>query len=343
MQTPPCPVDEAQRLQALEQLDLMDTPAEHYLDTLVRLARDMFGVESALIGLVDHDRQWFKARIGLLGDQNERDQTFCAHALLGDGQMLVEDALLDPRFTGNPSVTGAPFIRMYAGQLLYAGDGQPIGTLCVFDPTPRSLDADERRHLRDLGTLAEGYLQLRALSTRTHTLRQAVDREQRKALLDPLTQLWNRGGLEQFFPFAQRATADAGQQLGVIFADLDHFKQVNDGHGHGAGDQVLWESARRLTAALRPDDLLVRLGGEEFVAVVAVHDATELAAIAERMRQTVAGESMLDGRVQQTISLGSALATTGETQASVLERADRALYRAKQQGRNRAVHASLEE
>lgn len=340
MLSPPCPVDESSRQNALDELDLLDTPAEHYLDTLVRLTRELFQVETVLISLIDHDRQWFKARIGLDAAETGRDVSFCGHAVAARSPLEVEDATQDSRFADNPLVTGAPFIRFYAGQPLYSRGGQPIGTLCILDPQPRTLNQQERFHLRDLGILVEGYLQLRSMSQQTQRLRQAVDREQRKALIDPLTQLWNRAALNQFFSRELSSARDNGLRLGAIYSDLDHFKQVNDQFGHAGGDQVLWESARRMSAALRPDDLLVRLGGEEFVALAAVHDAEELRHIAERMRLTISGEPMTVGKQAHrvSISIGTALAEPGESQASLLERADQALYSAKQSGRDRCVH-----
>ena len=341
MLTAPIPIDEPQRQQALDNLELLDTPAEQYLDTLVRLTRELFEVETVLISLVDRNRQWFKARIGLDVAETPRDISFCGHAVAARSLLLIEDAQQDSRFADNPVVTGPPFIRFYAGQPLYSGEGQPIGTLCLLHPAPRTLSQEERLRLRDLGTLAEGYLQLRGLSQQAQKLRQAVNREQRKALIDPLTQLWNRAALAQFFAREQQGARERGQQLGVIYADLDHFKQINDQHGHAAGDQALWESARRMSGALRPDDLLVRLGGEEFVALVTVHTLDELQRVAERVRLAIGLKPMQLGQqeVRVTLSIGTALAMPGENQAALLERADRALYQAKQQGRDRTVHA----
>ncbi len=338
----PCPADEALRQQALDDLDLLDTPANLYLDTLVRLTRELFEVDTVLISLVDRDRQWFKARIGLDVAETPRDISFCGHAVTARSPLIVEDTHEDPRFIDNPVVVGAPFIRFYAGQPLYSRDNQPIGTLCLLHPQPRGLDPAERLRLRDLATLVEGYLHLRQVSQDAHKLRQAVSREQRKALIDPLTQLWNRAGFNAFFARELASATALGMKLAAIYCDLDHFKQVNDQFGHGGGDQVLWESARRMSAALRPDDLLVRLGGEEFVALVSVHDASELQQIAERVRMAIAATPMNIGKLSCSVtsSIGTAIAAPGENQASVLERADSALYLAKHQGRDRTVHAA---
>ncbi|MDG9924567.1 MULTISPECIES: sensor domain-containing diguanylate cyclase [unclassified Pseudomonas] len=337
----PSPADETLRQRALDKLDVVDTPAELYLDTLVRLTRELFEVETVLISLIDRDRQWFKARIGLDVAETPRDISFCGHAVAARSPLVVEDAHLDPRFADNPVVTGPPFLRFYAGQPLYSSDNQPIGTLCMLHPQPRGLNQQERFRLRDLATLVEGYLQLRSVSQQAHKLREAVDREQRKALIDPLTQLWNRAALNQFFSRELASATGAGLRLGLIYGDLDHFKQVNDQFGHAGGDQVLWESSRRMGTALRPDDLLVRLGGEEFIALVSVHDARELGHIAERMRKAVGDTPMTVAAkpLPVTISLGTALLESGENQGDLLERADRALYLAKKQGRDRTVHA----
>ncbi|MDH4655276.1 MULTISPECIES: sensor domain-containing diguanylate cyclase [unclassified Pseudomonas] len=336
----PCHPDEKRRLLALQNLEVLDTPAEHYLDTLVRLTRDLFNVATVLISLIDRDRQWFKARIGLEASETPRNISFCGHAILQDDLLLVEDARRDPRFADNPLVLGPPYLRFYAGQPIYSSDGQPIGTLCLLDPTPRPFSRFDRTRLHDLATLAQGYLQMRMLSQQTLHLREAVNREQRKAQVDPLTQLWNRSGFNQLFPLEQAKLLGSDLRLGVIYCDLDHFKKVNDQHGHAAGDQVLWESARRMSAALRPQDLLARLGGEEFVALVAVHEEAELMQVAERLRRAIEQDPIaLEGlALAQTASFGATLVQAGDTQANVLDRADRGLYLAKQNGRNRVEY-----
>ncbi|MFO6381842.1 diguanylate cyclase, partial [Pseudomonas aeruginosa] len=99
-------------------------------------------------------------------------------------------------------------------------------------------------------------------------LRQEIDREQRKSLLDPLTQLWNRAGFHALHQHELELARASDQRIGIIYSDIDHFKRINDTLGHRAGDSVLREAASRLRAALRPEDLLARFGGEEFVAMV---------------------------------------------------------------------------
>jgi diguanylate cyclase (GGDEF)-like protein len=338
MLSPELPSNEVLRQQVLDDQELLDTPAEPYLDTLVRVVRELFEVKTVLVSLVDRERQWFKARLGLDLAETPRSESFCGHAILAGGTLIVEDALADPRFHDNPVVTGEPFIRFYAGQPLHAEDGQVLGTLCLIDDRPKSLSDQQLRRLQDMATLVEGYLKLRQVSEQTAQLREALSREQRRAMLDPLTQLWNRTGLEHFLPRQLRRAQEQGVQLGLMFCDLDHFKQVNDTYGHRAGDQVLWQSARRISAAVRPQDLTTRCGGEEFVVLALVRSADELQQIAERVRSSMAQTPMSAGSTQltQTLSIGCTLVAAGESPDDALERADQALYRAKHQGRNRA-------
>jgi len=333
----PIPFDESQRQQTLDEMNLLDTPAEHYLDTLVRLTQELAQVKTVLISLIDQDRQWFKARIGLEATETSRDISFCGHAILGEGPLLVPDATADQRFADNPLVLGPPHIRFYAGHPLHAGNGRAIGTLCMLDPKPRQMSEEELANFRDLATLAEGYLQLRSLIQSNRDLRVEMDREQRKALLDPLTQLWNRGALATFQDRECRLARESHTQLGVLYADLDHFKAINDSHGHAAGDQVLCECARRLRAALRPDDLLVRQGGEEFVALLKVKDGDELQRVAERVRQLIGNEPVQlgSGPLPVSLSIGCTLLAGEEAVDQALERADAALYSAKAAGRDR--------
>ncbi|QFT20664.1 Response regulator PleD [Pseudomonas sp. THAF187a] len=341
MLSAPLPANEAERQQALESLDVLDTPADPYLDALTRLARDLFGVKTALISLIDNERQWFKSRQGLEVAETPRTVSFCAHAILQDTPLVVEDSHRDSRFCDNPIVLRAPHVRFYAGHPLFDAQQQALGTLCLIDPAPRRLDRQELMRLRDLAYVVQGYLQLRHCAHQADDLRDALSREQRKGMLDPLTQLWNRAGLLHFLPLEQALAERSGLQLGLIYCDLDHFKRVNDEHGHDAGDHVLWESARRMSATVRPQDVVTRNGGEEFVILALVKDDQELLLIAERIRLAIASQPIVleHTQLQQTASLGCALLGPGESSGAALKRADQALYRAKHEGRNRSLLA----
>jgi GAF domain-containing protein len=158
MQIAPFPANEAARLAALRALLILDTPPEERFDRIVQFAAAEFDTPMAVISLVDTNRQWFKARVGVDVCSTERDIAFCAHALAGRDLLIVEDAALDPRFAANPLVTGDPFIRFYAGAPLALPCGSVLGTLCVLDTKPRKLCEIESAILHTLRDLVLGEL-----------------------------------------------------------------------------------------------------------------------------------------------------------------------------------------
>ena len=153
MIAPPIPSNENERLALLREMLLLDTPPEQRLDKIVEFASSEFDVPICLISLVDDDRQWFKARVGIDACETPRDMSFCAHALSSDALLLVPDALLDPRFHDNPLVSGPPHIRFYAGAPLTCANGLVLGTLCLIDMRPRTLDPVEQAILQSLRDL----------------------------------------------------------------------------------------------------------------------------------------------------------------------------------------------
>ena len=142
---------------------MLETAPEAAFDDLVDLAARICEAPTALISLVDEDRQWFKARIGLDVDQTSRDVSFCDHAMRGPVVTVVPDALLDPRFAENPLVTGEPGIRFYAGAPLISAEGLPLGSLCVIDvrPRPEGLTDLQRRTLEVLAGQVVSQMELR--------------------------------------------------------------------------------------------------------------------------------------------------------------------------------------
>ncbi len=157
------PDNEAWRLQSLRDLNVLDTAPEAEFDALVKVASMVCGVPISLISLVDADRQWFKADVGLGATQTPRDVAFCAHAILDDQIFEVEDALRDARFSGGPLVQNAPDIRFYAGTPITLANGARVGTLCVIDREPKKLTAMQREILQNLGVAASQALEARKI------------------------------------------------------------------------------------------------------------------------------------------------------------------------------------
>jgi diguanylate cyclase (GGDEF)-like protein len=177
-------------------------------------------------------------------------------------------------------------------------------------------------------------------------LRRRVERllvaTQTQSLLDPLTGLYNRRHLVAQAPRLWRQARREGTRVAAMVLDLDHFKRLNDAHGHAAGDAVLRAVATSLTASVRPTDVLARTGGEELVVLGLVGDPDEAARLAERLRTAVANTRTADGHAV-TASVGIALTRPADAEDAtdelwkLIDRADAAMYEAKQQGRDRVA------
>ena len=166
---------ESDRLRELHTYQILDTPSEPVFDDTVRLAQSLFDVATSTVSLIDAERQWFKARAGLDVSATGRNEAFCAQAITGSDVLTILDAANDEQFASNPLVTGAPYIRFYAGAPLVTPSGTTIGTLCIFDPVPRtSFDENERRHLAMLARIVMDRLEIRRLM---------IEREERAVLV----------------------------------------------------------------------------------------------------------------------------------------------------------------
>src|SRR5262249_1934421 len=149
---PPIPRNEADRLRTVQLYRILDSGAEKAFDDLTRLAAAVCETPISLITLIDSDRHWFKSKVGMDINETTRDVSFCAHALVDNRMLVVENATKDPRFADNPYVSTASPVRFYAGAPLVMADGNSLGTLCVVDRVPRQLSAHQ---LEALGILRQ--------------------------------------------------------------------------------------------------------------------------------------------------------------------------------------------
>ncbi|TQS72609.1 EAL domain-containing protein [Rhodobacteraceae bacterium] len=160
----PTPVNEEDRLRALAEYHLMDTPPEEDFNRLAGLAARLFDVPITLVSFLDHDRQFFKANVGFDVCGTSREVSFCTHAIMGDDVLVIPDAAKDPRFSSNPLVLGPPFIRFYAGKPLKTPNGHKIGTVCLIDTKPRDVfTSEDRKILSDLAALIMDRMEVRRL------------------------------------------------------------------------------------------------------------------------------------------------------------------------------------
>lgn len=179
----PLPDNEEDRALSLEHLGVLDSAPEQGFEDVVLLATTLCDVPIALVSLVDRERQWFKACIGLDVRETHRDLAFCAHAILAPTEvMVVEDATLDPRFMASPLVLGPPYIRFYAGAPIVADSGHALGTVCVIDTRARTLEPAQTLALQALARQTAALLQLRLLNRQREMQAVALEAELGQAL-----------------------------------------------------------------------------------------------------------------------------------------------------------------
>jgi diguanylate cyclase (GGDEF)-like protein len=355
----PPPDNEADRLVALAELEILDTLPEQAYDDITLLASQVCDTPIALVSLVDETRQWFKAKVGVELDSTPRDISFCSHAILQPERLLhVPDTTLDERFADNPLTTEGG-IRFYAGVPLTTADGHALGTLCVLHRQPHRLSDAQQRALWALSRQVIAQLELRRTIAELEAVAAARDRYEeeletsrrrleeqiaivsRQSITDELTGLPNRRALIDRLTEESERAHRHGTTYSVAMIDVDGFKQYNDTLGHAAGDRALRTLSDILRTETRASDLIGRWGGEEFVAVLADTDADGAARLAERYRSAV--ESWQWDRKPLTVSIGVAGSGVADDTAAgneidqVVAAADRAMYLAKTQGRNRVV------
>lgn len=173
-ETAPLHPRESERLDALWRLDVLDTAEEQAFDDLTALAAQICDVPVALVSLVDAERQWFKSHHGVDISETDLERSVCAHAILGDDVLVIEDCATDPRTALNPLVTSEMGMRFYAGAPLIGVDGLPYGSLCVIDTVPRSLTGVQVEALKRLARQAVRLLEARiTIRERSEALAQA--------------------------------------------------------------------------------------------------------------------------------------------------------------------------
>jgi diguanylate cyclase (GGDEF)-like protein len=311
--------EEERRLAALYALNILDTGSNERFDRITRLAQRVFGTQAAQVNLLDVDRVWFKSSQGFGGTEAPRELSFCTHAILLTEATVVGDARDDARFADNPHVLDDPNVRFYAGQPIAAPGGEPVGTLCIFDDTPRDPARFDEEALRELAGMAEA--EIASLSL---------------AIGDELTGLSNRRGFEMLGERLLAARSRLGLPLTVVYADLDNMKAINDRFGHEAGDRALKETAKIIETMLRGSDVIARLGGDEFGAILAGAASADARSAVARIESALAERNATGTEPYDlSLSVGVAEAPPGEeaTLGELTAAADAAMYEAKREAR----------
>ncbi|MGY4515115.1 GAF domain-containing protein [Lysobacter sp. HA18] len=336
------PANELSRQSLLEALGILDTAPEDDYDDIVRIAATVCRAPTATISLVDADRQWFKARVGIDDSETPREISFCAHAILDpDDPLIVEDAAADPRFSDNPLVTENGY-RFYAGAPIEAG-GMPIGTVCVLDREPRSLTQQQIEVLQALARQVARMIELRRASrllklhlrerewfasqlVRHEALLQShAPQAATPGVVDPLTRLPGPVAFAEALDAEIAARTDGELQVARIeIDDLDNFEEI---HGGDETRRVLLELGRLLSAGDVTEGRVARIG--RGFALAMPMSLTQ--AVAQCVRLSDHAGNPASG-VPVTLSIGLATVEPGERASDALECAEHALAQARGAG-----------
>jgi C4-dicarboxylate-specific signal transduction histidine kinase len=175
---------ERERILALRSYGILDTPREAEFDDIVRVVSAICETPISAINLIDQDRQWFKAEVGLGIREAPLPASICAHAILQPGLLIVPDMLNDRRFSDNPLVVGEPHLRFYAGALLETDQGLPLGAICVLDYKPRQLNENQQDLLRLMASQIMKLFELRRKNAEEHAARQTDRKRAEEAVRD---------------------------------------------------------------------------------------------------------------------------------------------------------------
>ncbi len=343
----PPPKFEEQRSEILQRYQILNDEqpegTQCLADTIALSMRTPFVVAA----LNRRYRQWYGCEFGVEKYSHEDLQTYCARMHLSQKLFQVEDVSDEEFFSSHTKGLKIPNFKALAGVPLMDPNGKRFGTLVVADPDARDLTDQEMLMLTSFGRLVSNDICVR--SAARYAVRDLVELEHEKcdlfelATIDPLTKALNR---RAFMRFSERELArfkrDNGR-LSALMLDIDHFKQVNDVHGHATGDKVLSKLVSVATTVLRQEDLIGRLGGEEFAIVLAESDAASAVRVADRIRHAIKQVKFPSDTGPFHITLSIGVSEPFYNEASIndaLERADAALYRAKRNGRDRVELAS---
>jgi diguanylate cyclase (GGDEF)-like protein len=310
MTAPEKPENEDVRLAEVQALEFNFSEADERFERIARLAKRLFDVPSAVITIIGDDVRWTLAPHEHWTQAKSRDESFCAHTILGEGILQVFDASKDSRFLDNPYVVGEPHIRFYAGYPIRGPQGSNLGGICVFDELPRVLTEEENSHLRDLALMVEQEIATRQL-----------------AATDELTLLANRREFDLSGALLLDLCHKGGLGAVLVFLDLDGFKLINDKFGHAEGDHALVEFAQLLQSSFRSSDIVARYGGDEFVVLLA--DTQDASLAIGRLTASLAhrnDDPTATYEIEASVGVALMRAGSSEPLAKLVERADSAMY-----------------
>jgi diguanylate cyclase (GGDEF)-like protein len=331
------PLNEADRLLSVRSLISPPGHAAPELASLVELAKDVFDLPFAALNLVDEDWHRVSCQAGIHTTECPRDISICSRVVFANEVVVIPDLARHPELRELPYVLGGPAFRCYIGAPVVLEPDLPVGAFCLLDTKPRDFTDAEIRNLERFADIAGGLLRLHKAKLMMESSEQDL---RLAAMTDPLTGFYNRAALEVLVDRTLDEAMAAQKPFGVLYLDMDGFKSINDQLGHHAGDEVLVQAAKRIRNCLNSNDVVVRMGGDEFaVFVPEAPDAAKISRLAHRLLEEFRRPFAVEGRiVSARLSIGGALAPDeGSDRLSLLRAVDEALYQAKAAGRDRFV------
>lgn len=352
--------DDGERTEIVYRYGLHGMAPEPALEELVRLASQICRTPLVTLSLVDERREWMIASHGWRVREVPRAHSLAAYtlrrprsgAVTGDDLVILSDLQSVQEFEHNPHVAGEPHLRFYAGVPLLTPEGVAVGVFAVQDTTPRLLDWHQAATLGALARQAMALLdlhrQVRELENVVNTRVHAEESVRWQASHDALTGLPNRSTFharvrETIEAFRRQDEAEGkagrkarrGARAAVLFVDLDRFKRINDTMGHAYGDMLLREVAARFAGCLRPEDLLARFAGDEFVVLLPqVSSGSHATSVAQMLLRALSRPIVLGAEeIHVSASIGIAFfPRDGQDADLLLKHADIAMYQAKVSG-----------
>lgn len=250
---------QAERLRTLRAYGVLDTPRETDFDEIVQLVSRICEAPISVINLIDEDRQWFKAEVGLNARETPLSTSLCAHVILQDDYVEIPDTRLDGRMADNPLCTAEPGLRFYAGARLVAPNGMPIGTLCVLDAHPRQLTPLQAEALRVLSRQVMKQLELRLALRTQQVLLNEADHRVKNSLqtLTSVTRLYRRNLKE---PQAQEAFDAVQRRIDAVAALHGELQTNADGIVHA---RIFLERVVLLLQDMAPETVTITCVSDE--------------------------------------------------------------------------------
>ena len=342
MITYPQPKFDELKSEVQQKYRILEGSAAFDTNHLARTVALAFRMPIVIASLNERYRKWFRSSHGVTKTEAPAIRDLCSLANLADRPFVVEDIDQEPYFEQELAVSGPISARFFAGVPLTDPDGKRFGTLCLIDRKPRKFGAEPLHLLQSFGALLSNDICVRSASR--YAIRDLIEAEEEKcslydmAVTDPLTGALNR---RAFFHLTEREIARSRRHnipLTTVLFDIDHFKKVNDVHGHATGDDVIRSLARVVSREIRDEDYLGRLGGEEFGLVLPETTPVQAVMLAQRLRHKIKAMKFMGDGGTFSITASFGIAGVDPHDADVhpsLEHADRALYQAKRNGRDR--------